>query len=270
MKHLASFLLCTALGLMAHWTVAQQRSTASVITPPIRVLVISNVSVVDVVAGDILPNRTVVVQDGCITSIDTRAPGGRAVLRLDGRGKYLMPGLWAAHVQAPNTSGQEQKLLTQLVASGVTSICYFSSPAARPALLATQQAVECGQQVGPRIVLGGSRSGWEVPNQAHSTDLLDELARLVAAGCTPAEALQAATIAPAAAAGYRYILGQVAPGFEADLLLLDANPLEDIYHLQQVQAVVLRGRVFDRANLQDLLSEFREVGTASAKASVAR
>ena len=256
-----------ALGLGAQLAAAQQRSMGPRATSPVRLLVITNVNVVDVVAGEILPNRMVVVQDGCITSIGHRAPAGRAVLRLNGRGKYLMPGLWNTHVQAPNTPLQERELLTRLVAGGITSICYFSAPAARPALLATQRAVEGGTQVGPHLVLAGSRSGWDAPNQAHSADLLDELMHVVASGCTPAEALQTATMAPAAAAGYRYSLGQVAPDFRADLLLLDANPLEDICHLQQVRAVVLRGRVFDRAALQALLREFREVPPLSAKAA---
>jgi imidazolonepropionase-like amidohydrolase len=233
-------------------------------------LVITNVSVVDVVGGEILPNRMVVVQDGCITSIGTRAPGGRAVQRLNGRGKYLVPGLWATHVRAPSSKARERELLTRLVASGVTSVCYFSSPAARPALVATQQAVESGTQVGPRIILAGSKPGWEPLNKAHSSNLLDQLTHLEAGGSTPLEALQAATIVPAAAAGYRYTLGQVAPDFRADLLLLDANPLVDIHHLQQVRAVVLRGRVFDQHALQALLSEFREVPAMSTKTALAR
>lgn len=270
MKHLASLLLCTALGLVAHSTPAQQHSTLQSLPPPASVLVITNVSVVDVVDGEILPNRMVVVQDGCITSIGTRAPAGRAVLRLDGRGKYVVPGLWDTHVQAPSTKARERQLLTRLVARGITSIYYFSSPAARPALAATQKAVEAGTQLGPRIVLAGSGSGWEAPSRSYSAELLTELTRLVASGCSPLEALQSATLLPAAAAGYRYALGQVAPDFRADLLLLDANPLENIRHLQQVQAVVLGGRVLDKATLQALLSELEEVPLPSAKTMVAR
>jgi imidazolonepropionase-like amidohydrolase len=272
MKRFALLPLFMGLCLVAQLAAGQQplALTKPVLPLTASVLVVTNVNVVDVVAGEILPNCMVVVQDGYITSIGNQAPGGRAVLRLDGRGKFLVPGLWDTHVQAPNTAPRERALLARLVAHGITSICYFSAPAARPALLATQRAVEDGTQVGPRIVLAGARSGWDAPNQAHSTDLLDELSQLVAAGCTLAEALQAATTIPTAAAGFRYTLGQVAPDFRADLLLLDANPLEDIHHLQQVRAVVLRGRVFDRAALQALLDEVREKPSLSANASVAR
>jgi adenine deaminase len=250
-------LFATGLILLAVEAAGQRSSSAPIVSPPVSLLVITNVNLVDVVAGEVLPNRMVVVRDGCITSIDTRAPGGRAVQRLDGRDKYLVPGLWDTHVQAPGTSQQERALLIQLVARGITSICYFSSLTARPALVATVKAVEAGAQVGPRIALATGGSNWAEPNPAHSSDLQVELNGLVASGCTPTEALQAATLLPAAAAGCRYTLGQIAPDFRADLLLLDANPLEDIRHLQQVRAVVLRGRVFDRIALEALLKELR-------------
>jgi imidazolonepropionase-like amidohydrolase len=266
MKH---FLFSIGLILLAIDAAGQRSLPAPIVSPPVSLLVITNVNLVDVVAGEVLPNRMVVVRDGYITSIDTRAPGGRAVQRLDGRGKYLVPGLWDTHVQAPSTSQQERALLTRLVARGITSICYFSTLAARPALVATVRAVEAGIQVGPRIVLAGIGSNWAEPNQAHSSDLQVELNGLVASGCTPTEALQAATLIPAAAAGCRYTLGQVASDFRADLLLLDANPLEDIRHLQQVRAVVLRGRVFDRVALESLLDEMR-TKPLSVKAPVAR
>jgi imidazolonepropionase-like amidohydrolase len=270
MKRSLLLTLFTGLSLMARMAAGQPSPMKPDGTPPTRLLVIANVNVVDVVAGEILPNRMVMVEDGRITGIGTQGPGGRAVQRLDGRGKYLVPGLWDTHVQAPGAKARERELLSRLVARGVTSIGYFRSAAARPALLATQRAVEAGTQVGPRMVLAGSETGWNAPNQARSTDLLDMLTQMVAAGCTPAEALQAATVVPAAAAGCRYTLGQVASGFGADLVLLDANPLEDIRHLQQVRAVVLRGRLFEGAALQALRGERQATPLLSAKAAAVR
>lgn len=236
--------------------------------PPVRVLVITNVNVIDVVQGEVLTNRMVVVQDGFITSIGTRAPLGRAVLRVDGRGKYLIPGLWATHVQAPATAAREQELLLNLVASGITSIHYFSNLASERTLLTTVRTVEAGQQVGPRILLAGYGAGWEALRLSYGSELPAEMARLVAAGKTPIEALQAATVLPATAAGYRYTLGQVAPAFRADLVLLDANPLDNIRHLQQVRAVVLRGYTFDRAALDALTEKARTLTALSAKTSL--
>jgi hypothetical protein len=72
-----------------------------------------------------------------------------------------------------------------------------------------------------------------------------ELAELVAAGLTPFRALEAATAAPGrfAAEHLRAApFGQVAAGHRADLLLLDANPLDDVAALRRVTGVVLRGR----------------------------
>ena len=86
----------------------------------------------------------------------------------------------------------------------------------------------------------------------------------------PAKALQAATVVPAAAAGCRYRLGQIAPTFWADLLLLGANPRDGIRHLQQGRAVVLRGRVFDQATRQPLLDESCVAPPLSAKAAAPR
>ena len=87
----------------------------------------------------------------------------------------------------------------------------------------------------------------------------------------PAKALQAATVVPAAAAGCRYRLGQIAPTFWADLLLLlGANPRDGIRHLQQVLPVVLRGRVFDQATRQPLLDECCVAPPLKAKAAAAR
>jgi hypothetical protein len=56
----------------------------------------------------------------------------------------------------------------------------------------------------------------------------DELAAMVRAGMTPLAALQTATINPARYLGREKTIGSVAPGTVANLVLLDANPLDDI------------------------------------------
>jgi imidazolonepropionase-like amidohydrolase len=88
--------------------------------------------------------------------------------------------------------------------------------------------------------------------------LHDELAMLVEAGLTPAEALRAATLNPATFLNRLDSLGTVAPGKLADLVLLDANPLEDIRNTAKVNAVVLRGRLFDRTELDRVLAVIEE------------
>jgi imidazolonepropionase-like amidohydrolase len=83
--------------------------------------------------------------------------------------------------------------------------------------------------------------------------LHDELALLVKAGLTPMQALQAATIAPARYLGRESSLGTVEVGKEADLVLLDADPLADIANTAKIRAVLSRGRLLDRTALDAML-----------------
>jgi hypothetical protein len=84
--------------------------------------------------------------------------------------------------------------------------------------------------------------------------LHEELIDLVQAGFTPAEALKTATYNPAKFMGMLDRLGTVEKGKLADLVLLDANPLEDIRNTQKIRAVVLNGRYLDRTALDKLLA----------------
>jgi imidazolonepropionase-like amidohydrolase len=85
----------------------------------------------------------------------------------------------------------------------------------------------------------------------------DELALFVEAGLTPMEALQAATRGPAAFLGETDSSGTVERGKAADLVLLDANPLEDIRNSRKIRAVVRKGRYFSREELQEMLDRSR-------------
>jgi imidazolonepropionase-like amidohydrolase len=83
--------------------------------------------------------------------------------------------------------------------------------------------------------------------------LHEELGLFVRAGLTPMQALQTATINPAKFFGTLADEGTVARGKRADLVLLDANPLDDIANTKRIRAVVLAGRYFDRAALDRML-----------------
>jgi imidazolonepropionase-like amidohydrolase len=84
--------------------------------------------------------------------------------------------------------------------------------------------------------------------------LHQELQRFVAAGFTPLEALQTATLNPAKFLGMQDRLGSIEKGKLADLVLLDANPLEDIRNTQKIAGVVVNGRYLSRADLDKLLA----------------
>lgn len=76
--------------------------------------------------------------------------------------------------------------------------------------------------------------------------LHDELGYLVAAGVSNAEALRAATLNPAKFLGRDKELGQIAKGKRADLVLLEANPLDDIANTKRIDTVIVRGRIIPR------------------------
>lgn len=83
-----------------------------------------------------------------------------------------------------------------------------------------------------------------------------ELDALVAAGLTPYEALRTGTVNVAAFLGGRG--GIVAVGRDADLVLLDANPLEDISNSRRIHGVMLRGTWYPVGDLERRLDPYRE------------
>ena len=80
----------------------------------------------------------------------------------------------------------------------------------------------------------------------------------MAAGFTPLEALQTATLNPARFFQMEDQFGTIDKGKYADLVFLDANPLDDIRNTQKVAAVILNGRYFSKADLQKLLQHVEE------------
>ncbi|AMJ65720.1 amidohydrolase family protein [Hymenobacter sp. PAMC 26628] len=86
-----------------------------------------------------------------------------------------------------------------------------------------------------------------------------ELQRFVAAGFTPLEALQTATLNPARFYNRLQDFGSVAPGRLADLVLLSANPLADIANTRRIAAVVADGRYLSRQDLDQLLEQLKRV-----------
>lgn len=87
----------------------------------------------------------------------------------------------------------------------------------------------------------------------------EEMAMWQQAGVPAADILRSATIVPARFMGLDERLGTVSEGKAASLVLVRANPLEDIQNARQVEAVFLRGQYFSRADLDRLLAEAREL-----------
>ena len=100
------------------------------------------------------------------------------------------------------------------------------------------------------------------PSLVPGFTLIDEIATFVEAGLSPYEALRAATTAPALFLGDGDERGRILPGMQADLVLLGANPLEDVGHLWQLDGVMADGRWLTR---DTLLSMLRELAAASVE-----
>jgi imidazolonepropionase-like amidohydrolase len=83
--------------------------------------------------------------------------------------------------------------------------------------------------------------------------VVHELELLSLAGLPPLAALQAATINAARALRMEQDVGTVEAGKLADLVLHDANPLEDVGNLRKIFAVIADGRLLDRRRLDVLL-----------------
>lgn len=86
------------------------------------------------------------------------------------------------------------------------------------------------------------------------TDLHQELAFFVEAGMTPMQALQTATRNPAIYLNQLKSLGTIEEGKIADLVLLEANPLENIVNTRRIAAVIINGRFIPKQSLQSMLA----------------
>jgi hypothetical protein len=102
-------------------------------------------------------------------------------------------------------------------------------------------------------LLAGTDTGdpWTVPG----FELHKELALLVNAGLTPAQALRSATFEPARLLHREIELGQVKKGYLADLVILNANPLADIRNTRRIESVMIGGKQIGKVQIARMLNE---------------
>ncbi len=87
--------------------------------------------------------------------------------------------------------------------------------------------------------------------------LHEELLLLVKSGLTPLETIKTATINPAKYFNLENELGLVQEGMWADMVLLDANPVENIENTKTINAVIKNGKYFDKSELNTILKRAR-------------
>jgi imidazolonepropionase-like amidohydrolase len=115
-----------------------------------------------------------------------------------------------------------------------------------------RQMILALHEAGAGLVLGSDApQWWNVPGFSARR----ELEYMVTAGLTPYQALEMATRNPARYFGAADQWGTIAPGKSADLLLLDANPLEDITNLWRQAGVMAKGQWLPATEIQRRLDE---------------
>jgi imidazolonepropionase-like amidohydrolase len=131
----------------------------------------------------------------------------------------------------------------------------YDENTARRAVDVRRALLRALDEAGAGLLLGSdSPQIFNVPGFA----LHHELRLMVEAGLSPLAALQAATVNPARFLGVEDRRGRVAAGMDADLVLLDQDPLTDIDNSRRVHGVMLRGRWLSRAAIVALLERFEQ------------
>ena len=151
--------------------------------------------------------------------------------------KYIFPGMW--QTWDPKLGLREPLTDDQLKLLGLVHE-------------KTATLVKLMQSSGVGL-LAGSDSGASNNFTFPGWTLHRELELLVEIGLSPMEALQTATRNPARFLGELLRNGTVEPGKTANLVLLTANPLEDIRNTQNIDSVVLKGKLLTRVDLDKLL-----------------
>jgi imidazolonepropionase-like amidohydrolase len=107
-------------------------------------------------------------------------------------------------------------------------------------------------RTGVRLMAGTDAiDGYVLPGLS----LHEELELMVESGLTPMEALQTATRNPALFLGRLDSSGTIERGKEADLLLLDANPLTNISNTRRIDTIILNGQLISPARRREMLDK---------------
>lgn len=110
----------------------------------------------------------------------------------------------------------------------------------RETLTHVGEALKAARALGVRVAFGTDAGVFEHGRNA------EEFAQLVTyGGMTPAQALASATTDAAELLGLENQVGRIAPGYSADMIAVDGDPLADVRVLEKVKFVMVRGRVIE-------------------------
>jgi imidazolonepropionase-like amidohydrolase len=132
-------------------------------------LVLAHVTIIDVTRGRALPDRTVVISGERIADIyeSARVTPVKGSQRVDATGKFLIPGLWDAHVHLANLNvpnwGRKVSL-PLLVANGITGVRDMGG--SFEVIKTLRKEIADGTLPGPHIIAAGPQLGGASPDQA--------------------------------------------------------------------------------------------------------
>jgi imidazolonepropionase-like amidohydrolase len=221
------------------------------LTPPLVAIVVQEAAARGVpVAADLGFTTALEAASFGVTSIErlsgiieaAKAASNRLLRRDDSEGGWLS----AEHEWMTTPQEALDRVAHALVDRGVTLVPTLvrheagaqSGDAAKTALLAQQRFVKRYVQMGGRVVAGTDAGD---PLVAPGRSLLRELELYVEGGMPPATALKTATADAATLLGIANRAGTIAVGKDADLVLVNGDPLREISALRRVVTVIRRG-----------------------------
>ena len=115
---------------------------------------IDNVNVVDVATGTVLAGQRVVITGSRITALaaDPALPVPPNAVRIDGAGKYLIPGMWDMHVHVTGSPASNH-MLGLFLANGITGVRDMGSSV--DGLIAVRAQIDSGRVLLPRVIGSG-------------------------------------------------------------------------------------------------------------------
>ena len=151
----------------------------------------------------------------------------------------------------PEMKHVEPGLLAKWIGNKQGNLAKFPAADRQKFLALRRRLIKALHDGGVPIALGSDApQTWNVPGfSAHR-----ELKTYVASGLTPYQALKTGTANVAIYFGTQTTTGTIAQGRRADLVLLDANPLEDIGNTSRIAGVMLNGKWLSRAEIDKRLA----------------
>lgn len=117
---------------------------------------LTDVTIVNIGTGGLTPGQSVLIEGEDIAAIGLDLAVGDDIPRIDGKGGYLIPGLWDSHVHIFSSPAEPETALPLYVLNGVTGIRDMGALWPIAEQQALQAEIEAGEVLGSRLILSGA------------------------------------------------------------------------------------------------------------------